>query len=68
MSTKMFPENASDAKKIVTFKQIVYNYRRYLIQAFKMGQEKRRTMTSMWYSPVTVLPSHRAAFNNKCAK
>jgi hypothetical protein len=39
----MFPENASDAKKIVTFKEVVYNYRRDAIQAFKMGQEKHRT-------------------------
>jgi len=47
MSAKMFPENASDAKKIVNFKQVVYNYRRDSIQAFKMWQEKRRTMRSV---------------------
>lgn len=32
----MFQKNASDAKKIVNFKQVVYNYRRDSIQAFKM--------------------------------
>jgi hypothetical protein len=47
MSTKMFPENVSDAKKTVNFKQAVCSYRRDSIQAFQMWQEKRRTMPSV---------------------
>jgi hypothetical protein len=35
----MFPENASDAKKIVNFKLVVYNYRRDSMQAFKCGRK-----------------------------